>query len=134
MEAKSGAAGGFAPVLTALRTMQSNVAGKDKADAHEFLEKFQKSSEAWNATHAILQDFSIPVEARLFAATTLKGKVRRPLPVQGLLPDNTRLSTIFINFLRKPSRHSETPSYPYFNSIWVVPGRSGRSYAYALQV
>jgi transportin-3 len=43
MEAKPGAAGGFAPVLTALRTMQSNVAGKDKSDAHEFLEKFQKS-------------------------------------------------------------------------------------------
>jgi hypothetical protein len=34
---------GFAPILKALATMQSNVAGKEKAEAHTFLEKFQKS-------------------------------------------------------------------------------------------
>jgi len=43
MANKTGAANGFAPVLSALVTMQSNVAGKDKTEAHEFLEKFQKS-------------------------------------------------------------------------------------------
>lgn len=33
----------IAAVLAALNTMQSNVASKDKVEAHEFLEKFQKS-------------------------------------------------------------------------------------------
>ncbi|KAK5445198.1 Nuclear import receptor [Exophiala xenobiotica] len=105
MEAKPGAAGGFAPVLTALRTMQSNVAGKDKADAHEFLEKFQKSSEAWNATHAILQDFSIPVEARLFAATTLKGKIiydLHQLPSEALTPLRDSLLSLLQLYLGGP--------------------------------
>lgn len=36
----------------------------------------RRQSEAWNTTHAMLQNSSLPVEARLFAATTLKGKVR----------------------------------------------------------
>jgi hypothetical protein len=43
MAAESSDASGFAPVLTALATMQSNVAGREKTEAHEFLEKFQKS-------------------------------------------------------------------------------------------
>lgn len=33
----------FAPVLAALNTMQSNVERAQKGQAHEFLEKFQKS-------------------------------------------------------------------------------------------
>lgn len=32
--------------------------------------------EAWTTTHALLQSPDVPVEAKLFAATTLKGKVR----------------------------------------------------------
>ena len=36
-------AGGFAPVLAALSTMQSNVERSQKSQAHEYLEKFQKS-------------------------------------------------------------------------------------------
>jgi hypothetical protein len=43
MAAQTTASDGFAPILKALATMQSNVAGKEKADAHSFLEKFQKS-------------------------------------------------------------------------------------------
>lgn len=43
MATKAANAGGFAPILAALATMQSNVQGKEKAAAHEFLEKFQKS-------------------------------------------------------------------------------------------
>lgn len=31
--------------------------------------------EAWTTTHALLQSPDVPVEAKLFAATTLKGKV-----------------------------------------------------------
>ena len=34
---------GFAPVLAALSTMQSNVERSQKSQAHEYLEKFQKS-------------------------------------------------------------------------------------------
>lgn len=67
---------GFAPILAALATMQSNVQGKEKHEAHQYLEKFQKSADAWTVTGAILQDSTTTVEARLFAATTLKGKVR----------------------------------------------------------
>ena len=76
MAANNSSLGALAPILSALATMQSHAAAKDKAGAHEFLEKFQKSSEAWNTTHNILQDLSTAPEARLFAATTLKGKVR----------------------------------------------------------
>lgn len=80
----------FAPVLAAVATMQGNVPRSEKTQAHEFLEKFQKSVcmrgnlslhsnasqiEAWTTTHALLQSPDVPVEAKLFAATTLKGKV-----------------------------------------------------------
>ncbi|KAL1969842.1 hypothetical protein VTN77DRAFT_7351 [Rasamsonia byssochlamydoides] len=65
----------FAPVLAAVATMQGNAPRAEKAHAHEFLEKFQKSVEAWTATHALLQSPETPVEAKLFAATTLKGKI-----------------------------------------------------------
>ncbi|KAJ5787028.1 hypothetical protein N7457_002018 [Penicillium paradoxum] len=65
----------FAPVLAAVATMQGNVPRSEKTQAHEFLEKFQKSIEAWTTTHAILQSPDVPVEAKLFAATTLKGKI-----------------------------------------------------------
>jgi len=43
MAAQPTATDGFVPILKALATMQSNVAGKEKAEAHTFLEKFQKS-------------------------------------------------------------------------------------------
>ncbi|KAK5939344.1 Nuclear import receptor [Knufia obscura] len=85
MAANNSSQGALAPMLSALATMQSHAASKDKAGAHEFLEKFQKSSEAWNTTHNILQDTSTSPEARLFAATTLKGKITYDLHQ---LPDN----------------------------------------------
>ena len=66
----------FAPVLNALATMQqSNVGDTQKGQAHSYLEQFQKSSEAWTSTFAMLQAPQASDEARLFAATTLKGKV-----------------------------------------------------------
>jgi transportin-3 len=44
MADKQAAAGqAFAPVLTAVATMQGNVSRSEKTQAHEFLEKFQKS-------------------------------------------------------------------------------------------
>ncbi|KAG8531654.1 uncharacterized protein KY384_003285 [Bacidia gigantensis] len=66
---------GFAPILDALSTMQSNVNRTQKSQAHDYLEKFQKSTEAWNTTHSILSTAGVTPEAKLFAATTLKGKI-----------------------------------------------------------
>ncbi|KAI5306411.1 Nuclear import receptor, partial [Ascosphaera atra] len=64
----------FAPVLAALETMSKRVPPPEKVAAHKFLETFQKSTEAWTLSHAMLQS-DIAVEAKLFAATTLKGKI-----------------------------------------------------------
>jgi len=66
----------FAPVLAALATMSSTGNREQKAQAHAYLEEFQKSPEAWTSTFAILQSADATDEAKLFAATTLKGKVR----------------------------------------------------------
>jgi transportin-3 len=65
----------FTPVLSALATMSSNADRSAKGQAHQFLEQFQKSQEAWSSTFAILQSPQAGDEAKLFAATTLKGKV-----------------------------------------------------------
>jgi transportin-3 len=44
MATKDGASGqAFGPVLAAVATMQGNVSRSEKTQAHEFLEKFQKS-------------------------------------------------------------------------------------------
>ncbi|KAF2171615.1 hypothetical protein M409DRAFT_63255 [Zasmidium cellare ATCC 36951] len=71
----NGAQQAFAPVLSALATMSSNVDRSQKSQAHTYLEQFQKSSEAWTSTFAILQSYDATDEAKLFAATTLKGKI-----------------------------------------------------------
>lgn len=94
----------FAPVLAALATMQANVERAQKSQAHEYLESFQKSAsthvtgkmvalrgltglniqpEAWTITHSILSSTQTTAEAKLFAATTLKGKVSHSAPVDG---------------------------------------------------
>ncbi|WPG99418.1 Hypothetical protein R9X50_00223200 [Acrodontium crateriforme] len=65
----------FAPVLSALATMSSNADNTQKGQAHQYLEQFQKSQEAWTSTFAILQSQQATDEAKLFAATTLKGKI-----------------------------------------------------------
>ena len=66
--------------------------------------------EAWTTTHAILQSPDSAVEARLFAATTLKGKVRYRLHAK-VLPALTcnRLRTTCISYQQKPSNLYETP-------------------------
>ncbi|KAI9726569.1 MAG: Nuclear import receptor [Chrysothrix sp. TS-e1954] len=76
----------FAPVLKALETLQSNVDKSRKTQAHEFLNQFQKSPEAWTSTISLLQSQDAAPEARLFAATTLKGKITYDL---NQLPRNT---------------------------------------------
>ncbi|KAJ9252501.1 hypothetical protein DTO195F2_7418 [Paecilomyces variotii] len=70
-----GAGQAFGPVLAAVATMQGNASRTEKTHAHEFLEKFQKSIEAWTVTHGLLQSPDVQIEAKLFAATTLKGKI-----------------------------------------------------------
>ncbi|RDL38836.1 uncharacterized protein BP5553_03176 [Venustampulla echinocandica] len=63
----------YAPVLTAMSTMRDGQREQKKA-AHQFLERFQKSTEAWQITIGILQS-QADAEAKLFAATTLRGKI-----------------------------------------------------------
>ncbi|KAM3419573.1 hypothetical protein BST61_g2913 [Cercospora zeina] len=65
----------FAPVLSALAIMSSGADKTQKTQAHGFLEQFQKSQDAWTHTFSILQSAQSTDEAKLFAATTLKGKI-----------------------------------------------------------
>lgn len=55
--------------------MQSGADRAHKEQAHQFLEQFQKSQEAWTTTIAMLESNSADAAAKLFAATTLKGKI-----------------------------------------------------------
>jgi hypothetical protein len=92
--ATNGAQQGFEPVLAAHNMMQSAGNRAQKEQAHQFLEQFQKSvcllardessahwtnsslqQEAWTTTLAILESPGADAAAKLFAATTLKGKV-----------------------------------------------------------
>ncbi|KAL8798578.1 MAG: hypothetical protein Q9182_006552 [Xanthomendoza sp. 2 TL-2023] len=66
---------GLEPIIAALATMQATVERSQKSQAHQYLENFQKSPEAWTKTHTILSSPSTIAEAKLFAATTLKGKI-----------------------------------------------------------
>ncbi|KIW34077.1 uncharacterized protein PV07_00877 [Cladophialophora immunda] len=105
MADKANPASGYAPILSALATMQSNAGKEEKTNAHEFLEKFQKSLEAWNTTHAILQDSAVPAEARLFAATTLKGKITydlHQLPADALTPLRDSLLSLLQLYISGP--------------------------------
>ncbi|OBT45639.1 hypothetical protein VE00_03515 [Pseudogymnoascus sp. WSF 3629] len=71
--ANSNAEQAFAPVLSAVNSMRDGTR-EQKKEAYEFLEKFQKSVEAWTVAIGILQSDATP-EAKVFAATTLKGKI-----------------------------------------------------------
>ncbi|KAF2138008.1 uncharacterized protein K452DRAFT_93741 [Aplosporella prunicola CBS 121167] len=95
----------FGPVLAALATMQSNVDRAQKGQAHEFLEQFQKSAEAWNTNFSILQAADAAVEAKLFAATTLKGKIvydLHQLPREALPPLRDTLLGVLAAFRAGP--------------------------------
>lgn len=74
--------GAFVHVMAALATMQSKADREHKDRAHTFLEQFQKSTEAWTSSVAILQERHADDQAKLFAATTLKGKVRKHAKVR----------------------------------------------------
>ncbi|KAH9883747.1 exportin 1-like protein [Xylariomycetidae sp. FL2044] len=72
----------FAPdeVLQAMLTMRGGDSEKKKK-AHQYLESFQKSTTAWTTTIAILQSSAEP-DVKLFAATTLRGKITYDLSTQ----------------------------------------------------
>ncbi|KAL9100293.1 MAG: hypothetical protein Q9163_004311 [Psora crenata] len=118
------ATAGFGPVLSALSMMQSNAEREEKSQAHEYLEKFQKSvcdhhdglymwtsthcliqPEAWTTTHSILSSQGLAAEAKLFAATTLKGKITYDLdqlPRQSLSSLRDSLLTLLTSFQSGP--------------------------------
>ncbi|CAM1511574.1 Fc.00g090870.m01.CDS01 [Cosmosporella sp. VM-42] len=80
--ATNGAQEAFAPpdVLAAVMTMRSGEQ-EAKKQAHEYLERFQKSKDSWGTIIGILQSEAEP-EATLFAAITLRGKITYDLSTQ----------------------------------------------------
>ncbi|KAL7628104.1 Nuclear import receptor [Parahypoxylon ruwenzoriense] len=80
--AANGAQRTFGPdeVLQAMLTMRGGDSNK-KMEAHEYLESFQKSPTAWTTTITILQSNAEP-DVKLFAATTLRGKITYDLSTQ----------------------------------------------------
>ncbi|KAI1849307.1 hypothetical protein JX265_012132 [Neoarthrinium moseri] len=80
--ASNGAQAAFPPdqVLEAMLTMRSSETERKKK-AHEFLEHFQKSTSAWTTTISLLQSDAEP-DVKLFAATTLRGKITYDLATQ----------------------------------------------------
>lgn len=95
----------FAPVLGAMQTLQSSAERAQKEAAHDFLDKFQKSADAWTTTHAILQSEAAPLEGKLFAATTLKGKIvydLHQLPAESLVPLRNSILQLLIAYRSGP--------------------------------
>ncbi|KAI5816867.1 armadillo-type protein [Pyronema omphalodes] len=91
----------FGNVLAALATMQSNTDRTQKHQATEYLEQFQKSIEAWNFGYVVLQSETISVEAKLFAASTLKGKITydiHQLPPDQLVALRDSLITLLVAY------------------------------------
>ncbi|KAH6681136.1 karyopherin [Plectosphaerella plurivora] len=73
--ASNGAQAAYTPenVLAAVVAMRGTER-EAKKQAHEYLERFQKSKEAWALVISILQS-DADAEAKIFAATTLRGKL-----------------------------------------------------------
>ncbi|RYP41784.1 hypothetical protein DL767_000800 [Monosporascus sp. MG133] len=67
-------------VFQAMQTMRGSETEKKKK-AHEYLESFQKSTAAWTTSFEMLQS-QAEADAKLFAATTLKGKITYDLSTQ----------------------------------------------------
>ncbi|KAL8671068.1 MAG: hypothetical protein Q9168_004416 [Polycauliona sp. 1 TL-2023] len=96
---------GLGPILAALSTMQANVERSQKSQAHEYLEKFQKSPEAWTKTHSMLSSPDTIAEAKLFAATTLKGKITYDLdqlPRESLPSLRDSILALLVSFREGP--------------------------------
>ncbi|KAK7206639.1 armadillo-type protein [Myxozyma melibiosi] len=66
----------LSPLLQALSALYAgNSDAQTKGQAGQYLEQFQKSPEAWTLTHTILSSPTQPMEAKVFAAQTLRSKI-----------------------------------------------------------
>ncbi|EMR09807.1 hypothetical protein PNEG_01988 [Pneumocystis murina B123] len=65
----------FGALYEALKTLYSNSSRNEKERANNYLEEFQKSRDAWATTHLVLRDNEASIEAKLFAAQTLRNKI-----------------------------------------------------------
>jgi len=100
----------LAPILSAVNTMQSSTDKVQKQTAADYLDQFQKTSDAWNTCIAILQTSNLSAQMKMFAATTLKGKVavKRSRFLEALLTlRKAKSSSIFTSFRKIPSHSSE---------------------------
>lgn len=90
----------FAPseVLEAMLTMRSSDTSR-KMKAHSYLESFQKSMNAWTTTITILKS-DAEADAKLFAATTLKGKITYDLSTQVPPAEYTTVRTQILELLK----------------------------------
>ncbi|KXJ92412.1 exportin 1-like protein [Microdochium bolleyi] len=99
--AANGSHQAFTPedVLQAMVTMRGGDTDKKKR-AHEYLESFQKSTAAWTITISVLQS-QAEAEAKLFAATTLRGKIVYDLSTQVSPGELTAVRTQILSLLKQ---------------------------------
>lgn len=86
----------------ALGTMYSNASREEKIEANQFLESFQKSKEAWDLIHQILNDSQSDFQTKLFATQTLRSKITYDLTQ---LPESNyiQLKNSILDFIIKYS-------------------------------
>ncbi|KAI5918622.1 exportin 1-like protein [Camillea tinctor] len=98
--ATNGSQQAFAPedVLQAMLTMRGGDSDKKKK-AHEYLESFQKSTVAWTTTITILQS-NAEADVKLFAATTLRGKITFDLSTQVPAAEHLAVRTQLLALLK----------------------------------
>ncbi|KAG8202798.1 hypothetical protein GWM34_02430, partial [Candida africana] len=75
----------IAQLNSALVTMYSNVPQQEKMTATHYLEEFQKSQQAWDIVHQILNDDNngnSNIQLKIFAAQTLRSKIIYDLSAQ----------------------------------------------------
>ncbi|KAK6465575.1 armadillo-type protein [Scheffersomyces coipomensis] len=92
---------------SALDTMYTNADQTSKMTATHFLESFQRSQEAWEIVHTVLNDDSITdIQFKLFAAQTLRSKVTYDL---SHLPESNyeNLKNSIIELLKKYSTENQ---------------------------
>ncbi|CAJ2512913.1 Uu.00g010320.m01.CDS01 [Anthostomella pinea] len=85
-------------VLQAMLTMRGGDSDK-KQKAHEYLGGFQKSTGAWTTTITILQS-NAEADAKLFAATTLRGKITYDLSTQVPAIEHAAVRTQLLELLK----------------------------------
>ncbi|KAI0599384.1 exportin 1-like protein [Biscogniauxia sp. FL1348] len=98
--ATNGSQQAFAPedVLQAMLTMRGGDSDKKKK-AHDYLESFQKSTVAWTTTITILQS-NAEADVKLFAATTLRGKITFDLSTQVPAAEHLAVRTQLLALLK----------------------------------